>query len=208
MSVRLSNASTTGSPMVKFGTKWLSITSTCSQSAPVTAAASSPSSAKSAARIDGAIRGTAMRSPYFEGGREHRIGAVPVWPELHVRTITEVVDGLEQRPGVQCGHWMAAQRVSDNADRLCEMRRTRRVQHHATRAGQPDRRGEQFTLQLGQRRNIAGLPPPSGFGPAAQRAKARARGIHQHPVEARVDPGVAAVYPQHLDGQATGVLLD
>src|SRR3954452_2775750 len=108
MSVYRSSDSTTGSPMVRLGTKWLSITSTCSQSAPLTAAASSASRAKSAARIEGAIRGTAMRSPYFEGGGEHRIGAVPVWPELHVGTVTEVVDGSEERPGVQCGHRVAA----------------------------------------------------------------------------------------------------
>src|SRR6476619_1451460 len=110
MSVLLSNASTTGSPMVRLGTKWLSITSTCNQSAPVTAAASSPSSAKSAARIDGAISGPAMESTYFEGGSEHRIGAVPVWPELHVGPVTETVDRFEQRPGVQCGDRVTAQR--------------------------------------------------------------------------------------------------
>ena len=44
--------------MVRFGTKWLSITSTCTQSAPFTAATSSASRAKSAARIDGAISGS------------------------------------------------------------------------------------------------------------------------------------------------------
>src|SRR3977135_3574748 len=92
MSVLFSKASTTGSPMVRLGTKWLSITSTCSQSAPVTASASSPSSAKSAARIDGASSGPAMAltlyvgsspasSSHLHGGGEHRIGAVPVWPE-------------------------------------------------------------------------------------------------------------------------------
>ena len=52
----LSSASTTGRPSVRFGTKWLSITSTCSQSAtPETAAASSASRAKSADRMLGEI---------------------------------------------------------------------------------------------------------------------------------------------------------
>ena len=50
-------AFTTTGPMVMLGTKWPSITSTCSQSAPAasTARASSPSLAKSADRIEGAM---------------------------------------------------------------------------------------------------------------------------------------------------------
>ena len=49
---------TTGSPIVRLGTKWPSITSTCSQSAFSTASASSPSWAKSADRMLGAISGS------------------------------------------------------------------------------------------------------------------------------------------------------
>ena len=67
MSVAASRLSTTGSPRVRFGTKWLSITSTCNQSEPATAAASSASRAKSAARIDGAISG-------FSHGGQLRFG--------------------------------------------------------------------------------------------------------------------------------------
>ena len=52
----LSRAWTTGRPSVKFGTKWLSMTSTCSQSATAaTAAASSASRAKSADKMLGEI---------------------------------------------------------------------------------------------------------------------------------------------------------
>jgi hypothetical protein len=52
----LSSDSTTGRPMVRFGTKWLSMTSTCSQSAvAATAAASSASRAKSADKTLGEI---------------------------------------------------------------------------------------------------------------------------------------------------------
>src|ERR1700733_5875 len=59
----LSSASTTGRPRVRFGTKWLSITSTCSQSAvSSTALASSASRAKSADRMLGEIC-TAMDVP-------------------------------------------------------------------------------------------------------------------------------------------------
>ena len=45
-------------PSVRFGTKCASMTSTCNQSAPATAAASSASRAKSADRMDGAISGS------------------------------------------------------------------------------------------------------------------------------------------------------
>ena len=52
----LSRASTTGRPIVRLGTKWLSMTSTCSQSAAAaTVAASSASLAKSEARMLGEI---------------------------------------------------------------------------------------------------------------------------------------------------------
>src|SRR6266567_1790099 len=51
-----SKAATTGRPIVRFGTKWPSMTSICSQSATsATAAASSASLAKSAASTLGAI---------------------------------------------------------------------------------------------------------------------------------------------------------
>ncbi len=48
----------TGSPKVRLGTKWASMTSKCSQSASATRAASSPSRAKSAESRLGAIRGS------------------------------------------------------------------------------------------------------------------------------------------------------
>ena len=55
VSVARASASTTGTPSVRFGTKWLSITSTWSQSAPSTAFASSARRAKSADRMLGLI---------------------------------------------------------------------------------------------------------------------------------------------------------
>ena len=54
-SAAFASDSTIGIPSVRFGTKWLSITSTCSQSALDTAAASSARWAKSAVRMLGAI---------------------------------------------------------------------------------------------------------------------------------------------------------
>ena len=54
--MRLRSELTTGGPIVRTGTKWPSITSTCSRSASVaTRSTSAASSEKSADRIDGAI---------------------------------------------------------------------------------------------------------------------------------------------------------
>src|ERR1700758_4817689 len=105
MSVTASRLSTTGNPMVRFGTKWLSMTSTCNQSAPSTAAAWSARRAKSAARIDGAINGGDVRFTLIrlaQRGREHRVGAVTVWPQLHVQPVAEAIRRFEQGPGVGC----------------------------------------------------------------------------------------------------------
>src|ERR1700742_101523 len=108
MSLAANRLSTTGSPIVRFGTKWASITSTCSQSAPLTTAASSANRAKSAARIDGAISSRSvlpdMGSAYFEDGGEHGVGAVAMWPQLNVGPLPQICHRLEQRPGVQRGH--------------------------------------------------------------------------------------------------------
>ena len=63
------SAATTSGPRVMLGTKWPSITSTCTQSAPAasTAATSSPSRAKSAERIEGTIAGAREKA-----GQAHR----------------------------------------------------------------------------------------------------------------------------------------
>src|SRR5688500_2713865 len=55
-------AATTGTPIVMFGTKWPSMTSTWIQSAPAASASwiASPRRAKSADRIDGAMRTSGM----------------------------------------------------------------------------------------------------------------------------------------------------
>ena len=67
-----SSASTTGSPSVRFGTKWLSMTSTCSQSAvPATRAHSSARRAKSADRMLGEIW-TLMRRRLSGTDARHR----------------------------------------------------------------------------------------------------------------------------------------
>src|SRR5256885_8810919 len=107
--VALRRLSTTGRPMVRLGTKWLSITSTCNQSAaPSTARASSARWAKSAARMLGArMSEVATTRSVYDGlltaqhRQEHRVGAVPVRPELRVRAVAERGQlGREQLPGI------------------------------------------------------------------------------------------------------------
>ena len=68
--VRGRSAFTTSGPMVMLGTKWPSMTSTWTQSAPAAsrAATSSPRRAKSLARMDGQIRGAGM-GPGDKAGR-------------------------------------------------------------------------------------------------------------------------------------------
>src|SRR3954454_10127989 len=91
-------AATTGGPMVRVGTKWPSMTSTCSRSASAgTLAMAAPRAAKSAERREGAIRATGCtlsRRP--EADDEH-----PVRP-----------DGLGQQAGATAGRlpWRAPRR--------------------------------------------------------------------------------------------------
>ena len=62
-------------------------------------------------------------------------------------------------------------------DRLGQVRRAGRVQHHSARPGQPDRRGQQLALQLGQRRahrRAGGATAPPACA-AAHRARCTAR---------------------------------
>src|SRR5690606_1634638 len=126
-SVRRNKDSTTGSPMVRFGTKWPSITSTCTQSAraspePAPASLSVPRSAKPADKILRALNGSWATLPSVDsrnrtaahgcfsvsehsGGfaqhrAEHRIGAVPMRPQLHRRTVTEVGHTRKRHPRV------------------------------------------------------------------------------------------------------------
>src|SRR5947209_5920364 len=130
MSLAANKLSTTGSPRVRFGTKWASITSTCNQSAPSTSAAASASRAKSAASIEGAISGRSVLADMnvsLLGAQtgivqldqrcgEHGVGAVPVRPQLYVGTVAEIRRRREQWPGIQRGHRMAPKRITDHSD--------------------------------------------------------------------------------------------
>ena len=125
-------------------------------------------------------------------------------PQLNVGPVPQIRHRLEQRPGVQRGHRMTAQRVADHPDRLGQMRRAGRIQNHTAGPGQRDRGRQQFALQLGQRRHVGGLPSPARVGSAPQRAQTGARRVDQHPVETRLESAAAPVDPQHLDRQARG----
>ena len=83
-------ASNTGMPSARFGTKWLSIMSTWTQSAVSIAASSSPKREKSAARMEGEIIGADMPTSLSrlvgcaaKDRKEHGVGTVPMRPHLH-----------------------------------------------------------------------------------------------------------------------------
>ena len=103
-SVARASASTIVGPNVRLGTKWLSITSTCTQSALGIRATSAPSEAKSAFRMLGVICGV-MRgaTPRILGGVVRRrwggraLGGVAVGPLQQRRDVEDVaVDALVQ----------------------------------------------------------------------------------------------------------------
>src|SRR6188472_874389 len=89
LSVILRIDSTTGSPSVRFGTKWLSITSTCIASELGTLSIAVCRFAKSAERMLGMILGatmpTLMGAGFAEIARKHRVRAVSMRPELQIR---------------------------------------------------------------------------------------------------------------------------
>src|SRR6185437_11096575 len=119
-------------PNVRFGTKWLSITSTCTRSADEMRSMSRCMFTKSAARMLGLIRGmrstVSVPSHLLEQGDEHGIRAVPVRPQLHLRGIArefELVHGevLHDVLGRQLPQFagMPLQRVADLHARLRQM---------------------------------------------------------------------------------------
>ena len=206
--VAFNSASTTGRPRVRLGTKWASITSTCSQSAPApgsppTIRASSPRRAKSAASKLGAIIG-GTPAGYAPGLRSkpRNIASVP-WRCGHSctrRALAEVRHAGQQRTGVELLHVaVLAQHGAQHAVGLGEVRRARDVGDHAAGAHVPQRGREELALELGQRRHVVGATAPAGFGPPSQRAEAGARGVHEHPVVGALGQrGLAAVGGVHV----------
>src|SRR2546427_532402 len=146
--VTLRRASTMGGPMVRFGTKWPSMTSTCTRSAPAcsTAAISSAKCAKSDDRMEGAIRTLGIGTP--PGNQrstiEHRVGQrrrllIPAQHPIrflqHRResgaavvlgdggegAVFQAADGLHEQPsadGRQAGREFACRLHRQDRDRL------------------------------------------------------------------------------------------
>src|SRR5918994_790040 len=85
--------STTGRPRVRLGTKWLSMTSTCAQSAVAMAPSSRSRLAKSADRIDGEIctRATLATADHPDAGQPglvvRRLDAVSLEAQLAVERL-------------------------------------------------------------------------------------------------------------------------
>ena len=197
MSVAASSASTTGRPMVRFGTKWPSITSTCSQSAPSTAArprrpAGRSRRTGSTARSAGARRaGYAHRvesprrigararlSPCAAARREHGVGAVPVRPQLHGRARRRGPGTPGQaRPGVGSAPSGRAGGVGrHHADGLGQVRRARGVgttpPGRVSRSPRPAARAAAWSAPARRRAGAASAPRAGG---AARPARCTAR---------------------------------
>ena len=123
-----------------------------------------------------------------EQRHEHRVGAVPVRPQL---------DGAGQRAGA-VGHpgqqrrsassSAASARVcehrADHARGLGQHRRAGGVEHHAAGADQVQRRPRPAARWSSTSADqVVGLAPPARLGPAAQRAQPGARRVDEDPVE-------------------------
>src|SRR5699024_12466725 len=89
--VRITSSTTTG-PMEMLGTKWPSITSTCTMSALEIDSNSVPKDAKLAAKIEGLIRIVTALSLclLFQKREEHGVRAVLMWPQLRGGSGTKI----------------------------------------------------------------------------------------------------------------------
>src|SRR5262245_474924 len=159
-------AATTTGPMVRFGTKRPSITSTWSWSASAsTRAISSPSAAKSADRIDGAIF---MAPSLYHPAQAHRgeaVRAVAIRPAAQEsvgvgreRKVGRWIDREVAVPGEEAGHDLIV---------LLGLQRARCVHETSARPHHPGRGGEDLPLTAGARGDVAGLAAPLDLGVAS-----------------------------------------
>ena len=138
----------------------------------------------------------AVGSATAQQGEEHRVGAVPVRPQLRRparrRACRPTTRGRrdragQHRPGVQLLDVVApAQHVGHHQPGLGRVRRAGHVGDQR-RPGGPRRAPTPSSSRCSrrQRGEVAGLPPPARLGPAAQRAQPGARRVDQHPVVRR-----------------------
>ena len=118
---------------------------------------------------------------------EHRVGAVHVRPELHVRPLAQTVerpaDGVgEQRAGVDDLDVVPAlEHVAHDEAGLGDVGAAGGVGDDATGRDGIQRGGEQRALQRRQLGDVGRLAAPAGLGPAAQRTEPGAGGVDEHP---------------------------
>src|SRR5689334_5840948 len=178
----------TGGPRVRLGTKWPSMTSTWSWSAPAasTRAIASPSAAKSADRMLGAIL---MVRPYPKAvgpakdpgrsglrvarqpDRGEAVGAVDVGQAADdpgsVRRHREVCRGIHPPLGV------VVEERSHDPVVLLRLERAGRVDETSARAGQRGGGGQDAPLLLGQTAEVRLLSVPLHVRVAPQHAQVR-----------------------------------
>src|SRR5690625_5291138 len=157
--------STTGRPTVRLGTKWLSMTSTCTRAAVEMRASSPVRSAKSALRMLGVMRtATTSRLPVApEEGEEHRVGAVDVRPQLDGGPVTEAGDVAPDRlpdglPRVEPGDVVAAaEDVVDDGGGLGQVRGAGDVGDHSPGPDGLQRRAQEVALEGGEAGQVGRL---------------------------------------------------
>src|SRR5690606_32744106 len=143
-------------PNVRFGTKWLSMTSTWAKSAVAMRARSACMFTKSAERMLGLMRGAAGRLiglllwVALQQGEEHGVGAVTVRPQLHASgSVAGEVDGAldqigDDGRGIQLRDVVAsAQHLGDDSAGLGEVGRAGRVRDDSARCEGVQRTGEE-----------------------------------------------------------------
>ena len=213
VSAALPSASTTGSPSVRFGTKWLSITSTCSQSAAGDRGGLGGEVGevgREHARRDLDTHGgadprtPAAGSAAAEQGQEHRVGAVPVRPQLHGPRHRARRVGHARAAAAAASSRRTSSRsastAATHAGRLGEHRGAGHVGHHAPGPDAVERRAQQRTLERDELLEVAGLTAPARLRPPAQRTQPGARRVDQHPVERALAPGrTGAVGGHHAE---------
>src|SRR4051812_8703274 len=152
---------TTGGPMVRLGTKWPSITSTCRRSAwGATPSMASARAAKSADRMDGAMRAIAVNLPGPpQRNEEHAVGAAGLRQQEGAPTMP--LPGLRRR-GQRSELGVAAGQPVVDTDGLVGGERAHAVDERAARRQERNGAVEQGALEPDKVGDVAGLVAPTG----------------------------------------------
>ena len=226
--------STTGRPSVRLGTKWLSITSTCSQSA-------APSTAR---RLVGEVREVGGQDARCDDRATRRprrqCTAVGETPGRHRRScrVTRRQEVRRRAPGTsrrcRAGAATAGPSGRRPRSRRCRASSGRasssstvagaRAARRSTTTAVSARCGEQVDVgdhaagpdaraapsasssrcSAASGGQVRGLPPPARLRPPAQRAEPGARGVDEHPVEAAAAQSLAPSHRPSARRRVTG----